>query len=256
MTRPNPTDTIHYSRDFSGFIWKLKVDPVYGYLWIEMRDEHELSVSIFRINIETGEDEQIILGETLIWWDSLIGAYEDIIIVHRIEDQKNPGPGVIRLLDAKKGREHMTIRDAVFHGQLESVISYRLSDNPEREYQEDLKQWAMVPPNDPSIVSIPSVFPETHAYHQTVSTFLRGIDIVSSGPIGYQEYQSSILIAYHQGSADKLSRHLLWIRDGEVYLHQMLDQSMKGYSQESFLTIGRYLIFVVDRKQLVIHLLT
>jgi hypothetical protein len=254
MTQPNPTDTLHYSSDFSGLIWKLIPDASFRHIWIEVRDEVKMSVSWKRIDVEQGTDRIIEKFQNVNWWDSLVAAYGDLIIVQRMENKTNPGPGTIRLIDTKSGNEVFKVKQSIFIGLDGQRLVYQTSDQLEESYL-DLNKWQDTPKTDPWKVLIPSVYPVTHNYYQVVAGFLNAKGINSEGPVSYFEYGQSILIYYHHKLDDELCGNLLWIKEGKEYFHKKIDSQMTGYALESFLVMGRYLIFVVNRKKLNIHLL-
>ena len=249
------SETTHYSRFFSGNIWKLKADPFYKNIWIETRDEMTLTTDYFIIHLESSSDQQIILDQPFSWWESIAFGIGNILIINRIEDKHNPGKGTIRVIDTLDGSEKWTAKEVIFDGVIKHSMLYHTGDKYQSQLKLDLAPWLVQNKSKPFSLLNPSIFPEEHPYHKTASDFLKSNCIACVGPVGYLEVDHHIIMSYHQRQNERLTQSLIWMKQGQIMYHAVIDQKMSGYAQESFIIMGSYLIIVVDRKQLMIHLL-
>lgn len=241
---------VHYSRSFSGYIWKIKVDSVSNKVWVEVRNEDSFELNFFWVSLETLTDGRFSCDPPLKWWDSLLHVYADQICIQHITDTKNPGPVDLSVIKASD----MTLRDGLQQVSVESIsesfFQYKMGDSSKivtYDLGEENRAGA-------AKIQCPVVYPEDHAHCLTVARYLQeSFQIEISGPVAYLESANNIIVAYHSKNENALQRNILWLKDGRTHLHEVMDQKMKGYSRESFFTFSNYLIFIENRINLSIY---
>lgn len=244
----NISTSAHYSRSFSGYIWRVKLDEYTGKLWIEMRDEANFSVDLFWVDVSDAKDDQLVSG-SLSWWDSLAHVHADVLCIQQVTDTSNPGPTNLKLFDSTTGMDKAFFSEVIIeetNGNLIKVIKDR--ELLDIELTEDASQGKYA-----NQIQRPEMYPEGHEYHETVSSFLRSCNAVNIvGPIMYMENRD-IFISYHQKVKEYLIRSLVWVKNEQVILKEVIDEKMSGYSIESFFTFRNYLIFIENRRTVKIH---
>lgn len=241
---------MHYSRSFSGYIWKIRLDQPSGKVWVEMRDEAAFEMSLFCIDVKLKKDLQISFDPALGWWDNLSYVYDDIVVIQRITDTKNPGPADVWIVDSRNNETIKRIQHVQIDGYQDGTIYFSQKDNVKNDLQFTFKEDGNL---TQQLVNLPAIYPEGHDHNQLVVRFLLGRNITSVGPVGYFEKDQHIIISYHIKSDRSFNRYLIWLHQGIEVLHEMIDEEMKGYSHESFFTFGNYLIFIKNRKHLLIY---
>jgi len=80
-----------------------------------------------------------------------------------------------------------------------------------------------------------------------------GIHQVSS--IEYLEIpdQNIAILAYTKQFEMKMDRFIILLLNGDVLLHQQIDEKMKGEAPNSFVILGNNLIFVENKKTINIY---
>jgi hypothetical protein len=224
-------------------------------LWVQIRNETEMSTDVFCIDLSTKETAQPPLSSTIDWWDSLLVANTSQAIFSSIVDQENPGALDLKVVDLIQPKVIETISQVVVHHASGQEVKYSHQGNQSMpELTKSLIDNLDV--DNLFELEIPSAYPEGHTYHKLVATFLQKYEAVPIGPIMYLEKGSNIIISYHTQVDKLIERHLLWLDAGEIQLHKIIDKEMKGVSLESFLTFGQYLIFASERQFLEIYLMT
>lgn len=244
----NISSTLHYSRSFSGFVWRIKLDEVTGKLWLEVRDESTFEVSLFWVDLNNGEDGQFPSSVSLDWWDSLVHVYADVLCIQHVNDTTNPGPTDLRIINVNGFTESATFSDLI----LEELNGNELVVIKEGEKQ--IIELTELEKLDSEKLLSPAVYPEGHEFHEIVKNYLAGTEENKiAGPIMYLE-DESIFIVYHVNQNDQISRKLVWIKNDQKVYEQVMDEKMSGYSTESFFTYRNYLIFIENRRTLKVHL--
>ena len=243
----NISSTLHYSRSFSGFVWRIKLDEVTCKLWLEVRDESTFEISLFWVDLKNGEEGQFPSNGSLGWWDGIVHAYDDILCIQHMKDTTNPGPVDLKIINARNTTESRIFSDLIIEvlhaNHLEVVIEGDKQIIELCEFK-DLHSDKLL---------MPQVYPEGHQYHDIVKGFLadkREGNI--SGPIMYLE-DESIFIVYHVKQNDIISRRLVCIKNDKIVLEELIDEKMTGYSNESFFTFSNYLIFIENRRTVKVY---
>jgi hypothetical protein len=247
----NSAASIHYSRSFSGFVWKIKVDEIKNKLWIETRDENSYEVKLFWVDIVSAKSEEYSCEKIFNWWDNLYHVYNGQVLIQTIPESANPGPINLGIYDADSGKVQSQLDSILIQSINRNTITYT---GPEgHQDQLNLRQAGEEMRNKYSVLH-PGVYTESNEYYGMLQEYLHSKDIAVVGPIAYLESNDHILMSYHSREKE-LSRNLLWIHQDAVKMNKVIDQHMKGYSHESFFTFGEYLIYVADRKNLAIHMI-
>ena len=71
--------------------------------------------------------------------------------------------------------------------------------------------------------------------------------------VAYLEVDNHILILYYLQNKDLLDKHLLWLKEEKVVQEFILDHQVQGISAESFMVLGKKLIFVQNRNNIKIY---
>jgi hypothetical protein len=247
----NSAASIHYSRSFSGFVWKIKVDEIKNKLWIETRDENSYEVKLFWVDVEAAKSEEYSCEKKFNWWDNLYHVYNDQVLIQTIPESANPGPIDLSIYDAESGKVQSQLDHILIRSINQNVIIYTGLQG--YKDQINLRQSGEKMQNK-CRVCFPGIYTESNEYYTILQKYLQSKDITVTGPIAYLESNDHILMSYHTGEKE-LTRSFLWIHHDEVKMNRVIDQHMKGYSLESFFTFGEYLVYVADRKNLAVHVI-
>lgn len=171
------------NNNFNGKIWNTTFSEEFCVL--EIRDESTRQVSFSCVNLLTGN----ILWENLkpekSWWLSLVGIFDEYLILHKYSSKQKPEPDGLLIINVKSGEIVEKIIDWIFFKYEDKVLTLYQLQNNEPVYK-NIK-----------LITLPSVDTGTHSQTTATSTFSStnqqinnstiSIQIVPNSPIHYPE---------------------------------------------------------------------
>lgn len=237
-----------YLRTFSGIIWKIVYDPNHLKIALEVRSESELDVFYFIIDLEKNETYEF-RSKNLDWWCGIKGIFNDELIFIKHQNQTNPGPGDLIILNCKT--------DKVSHLEseflIESINNGKIAGFKHGEEVEE-KVIQLQGSKHTNSMYFPVAYSESAESFEIVKEYVnQEFKKVPVDLIEYLELDDNIFFAYYTKEDDFFTRFFCWVKNERILAHFSIDKKMKGVALESFFILGKFLIFVKDRNTLEIH---
>lgn len=248
-----------FSWTFEGTIWNTLLVPETKLLILEARNDTRREASFSALDFESNRFlwKDILFEEH--WWIGLTAATAEVLLLHLYQGTENPdkkGLMAWHIYDQKKlwqldNFSFTFVREGKVHGHLSEegnkvvavdIMTGRISENNDVEIDR--------PEN---ILTLkPFLYVESSSYFDTVKSFLaEKLNVKAVAGIEYLEYDSLIFISYHV-QQDGLTNFLMVVTiDGNVVLHEILDERLKGLGVETFFILSGCLFFVRNKRELV-----
>lgn len=237
-----------YIRTFSGLIWKIVFDHDHLALGVEVRDESALQQDYFIIDVQNNCDRQLARIEQVSWWSSLLRISGDLLYILNYTDKKNPGPGELLAFNFAKSQMEKKTPDftMIQNNEIELRGS---SGGVELSFKNNLSDQSKLE------IIYPEYVHSTHEKYPSFADFLNSIGIHQIIAIEYAEIldENVAILAYTKQFNRQLDRFLILLLNGEVLLHQQIDEKMKGIAPNSFVIFNNNLIFVENKKTINIY---
>ncbi len=237
-----------FEEEFDGFIWRLI--PNQNSIFLEIREEKELIQHWLSLDMISGEIVKMWMPKQVTWWTSVLAVSGDYLAYHAFEDQQNPGPG------------NLTIINTQNHGVISEISDFLLdAQEPGHLIGTISQQGEMRPTKIPfgnADISLPKVlspiyFPADEESFSIVSKYVQRFNHQAALGAEYLELDDTICFTYYVKSGTLFDRYLCWIKKGQTQIHRCIDTKMRGLALESFITFQDRLIFVENRNKLVLY---
>lgn len=245
----NLISDIGFSWEFTDPIWLIKVDQVVSQLGIELRSEETMEHYFAVMNIYSNEVTKVKIPIKMDWWSTLLGIKGNQLTIGVYQNQRNPGPITLIRYDWKSNVILEEIKNFQLHELTDTFIKGKVLKEQEFEYLE----ISLGEDKNMEEISLPTIFlPKTSAF-DTVAAYLRRKNREPKKEVAYLEFNNHILILYYLQNKDRLDKYLLWLSEEKVVQEFILDHQVQGISAESFMVLGKKLIFVQNRKNIKIY---
>ncbi|MDG1105960.1 MAG: DUF4905 domain-containing protein [Cyclobacteriaceae bacterium] len=245
----NLTSDVGFSWEFINPIWLIKVDQVASQLGIELRSEETMEHYFVVIHVYSYEVTKIKIPIKMDWWSTLLGIKGNQLIIGVYQNQRNPGPITLMRYDWKKNEVLEEIPDFQLSELTDTFIKGKVFKEQAIEYLE----ISIGDERNIEEILLPTIFTSATPPFETVATYLNRTNREPKEEVAYLEVDDHILILYYLQNKDLLDKHLLWLKKEKVVQEFILDDQVQGLSAESFMVLGKKLIFVQNRKNIKIY---
>ena len=248
------------NHNFDGKIWNTTFGGKYCVL--EIRDESIRQVSYSCINILDGGVLWKNLRPEKSWWLSLVGIFDEYLILHKYSSNQKPEPKGLLILEIQSGETLERIDDWIFFNYVKNVLTiYQLQDNlpvykdihllpvnAESQHESSAEQL-IVTLNDQIT---PTHYPENSLYFPTIYKFLyRLLNIDAVKAVDYLEISNKIIISYYIYSDKSFLNYLLVTnRSRQILLNDLIAET-EGIGIDTFTVKSDTLLYVKNQTQFV-----
>jgi hypothetical protein len=244
--------------NFKGKIWNTTFGS--NYCVLEIRDESLRQVSFACINLFDGN----ILWENLrpekSWWLSLVGIFDEYLILHKYASNQKPEPEGLLILNVKSGEMVKRIDNWIFFNFYENILTIYQLQNNEPIYEMidlstlNLKKIATTADYSNHLTSEPSPthYPEDSSHFPTIYKFLyRLLNIDAVKAVDYLEISNKIIISYYIYRDKSFQNYLLVTnRAREILLNELIAET-EGIGIDTFTVKSDTLLYVKNQTQFV-----
>ena len=252
------------SHNFSEKIWNTTFSKEYCVL--EIRDELTRQVNFSCINLLTGN----VLWENLkpekSWWLSLVGIYDEYLILHKYSSNQKPEPEGLLILNVQSGETVERINDWIFFKYSQNILTVYQLQNSQPVYK-DVKlitlpsvgiqtttseittiQQAECRPSHNSTIH----YPEDSPHFPTIYKFLyRLLNIDAVKAVDYLEISNKIIISYYIYRDKSFLNYLLVTNMSRQILLNDLIAETEGIGIDTFTVKSDTLLYVKNQTQFV-----
>jgi len=250
-----------FSYIFDGLIFKILPDEVLPLLALEIRHTESKEVSFAVIDYEKSQMVFEGLGLEEKWWIGMAGFYNGKLFFHSFADKQYPQTQGIIVADIFEQALIWEKEGAYLEEVNQNGVHISWINSLERENGildihtgNPIEQITYLENDKKKHILFPFQYAEKTPYFETLALFLSQkltIDIVEQ--LDYLEFKNYIVISYLIKINIKLSRFLLILsQDGEILLHQIIDNELQGKQTEVFFIVNDFLIAIANRKKLLI----
>ncbi len=248
-------EKINYST--KGAIWKLLIDHEERLLWLEIRDEEEMSLSYTCLQLKDGKTSWKELELESTWWSGMIAANHGKLFISKYSNEKNPEPEAVMAIDSQTGSLLWEKEKSQYELATKELVYLSKNEEGEKSYYTikaengDISEENSTLPNEEAknFYDLPLRYFEGEEYFETVKTFLqKKLQVNASKVINYLEKGDKIILSYYL-SENKLLSHFMLIMDkkGKTLLHEKLDEELKGIATSNFFVFENLLLFISSK---------
>jgi hypothetical protein len=245
----NLTSDVGFSWKFTDPIWLIKVDQVDSQLGIELRTEETMEHYFAVIHVHSHEVTKIKIPIKMDWWSTLLGIKGNLLIIGVYQNQHNPGPITLMRYDWKSN----VILEEIKNFQLHELTDTFIKGKVLKEEGFEPLEISLGEEKNMEEISLPTIFSSKSSAFDTVAAYLRRKNLEPKEEVAYLEINDHILILYYLQNEELMDKHLLWLKEEKVVHEFILDDQVNGISAESFMVLGKKLIFVQNRKNIKIY---
>jgi hypothetical protein len=223
---------------------------------LEIRDELTRQVNFSCINLLTGN----ILWENLkpdkSWWLSLVGIFDEYLILHKYSSNQKPEPEGLFVLNIHTGEILEKMNDWIFFNYADRVLTvYQLQNNQPIYNDVTLRTISSDYASQSSqITTFEKVthYPEDSSYFPTIYKFLyRLLNIDAVKAVDYLEISNKIIISYYIYRDKSFLNYLLVTnRSREIILNDLIAET-EGIGIDTFTVKSDTLLYVKNQTQFV-----
>ena len=253
------------NHNFEGKIWNSTFSEEYCVL--EIRDELTRRVSFSCINLLSGN----ILWKNLIpeksWWLSLVGVFDDYLILHKYSSNQKPEPEGLFVLNIQSGEILERINDWIFFNYTENILTVYQLQNNEPVYKnifwrrssveiqttaEERKSSMETQTTAAETIHSTIHYPEDSPHFPTIYKFLyRLLNIDAVKAVDYLEISNNIIISYYIYRDKSFLNYLLVTnRSRQILLNDLIAET-EGIGIDTFTVKSDTLLYVKNQTQFV-----
>ena len=249
------------NHNFDGKIWNTTFSSQYAVL--EIRDESTRKVSFSCVNLLTGTILWKDLRPEKSWWLSLVGIFDEYLILHKYSSNQKPEPEGLIILAPESGEILERIDDWIFFNYRDNILTvYQLKDGqpvykdinlPIQSNNQETKQSFNRSKVETSIVQIsPTHYPEDNPHFETIYKFLhRLLSIDAVKAVDYLEISNKIIISYYIYKDKSFQNYLLVTnRSRQILLNDPI-ASTEGIGIDTFIVKSDTLLYVKNQTQFI-----
>jgi hypothetical protein len=247
---------------FKETVWRIFPEPETGKLFAELRDGELRKVKIVCLEVK----KPGVLWEVDVksWWSGIVYVSGKWVILNNYKDPRMPEPVGFTVISAENGEVISNQPDLSFISADEKeIFAAQKSGASVKFFAYTPQSGILTETGEPGLATIsylnpadaflkpPMVYLEDENYYQEVKEFLteKGFDPVKN--IEYLEVGGKIIISFYES---QVMDNLLCIfgDEGELIYKESSGQSEHGIGLGTFFVIKEDLIFVRDKKEIVI----
>ncbi|TAH20362.1 MAG: DUF4905 domain-containing protein [Cytophagales bacterium] len=253
-----------FSHHFDGLIFKVLPDEVMPLLALEIRHTETKEVSFAVVDYEKSKLVFEGLGLEETWWVGMTAFYNGKLFFHSFADKQYPEPKGIIVADIFE-QALIWEKQGVYLEEISKNVVYvcEIDDAERKRKSLDIQTGNHIScpdtngnaGNDTKNVTLfPFQYAEGNPHFDTVALFLnQKLAISPIQQLDYLEFKQYIIIAYFIEVDKKMSRWLIILsQEGEILLHQMIDNQLIGRHTEVFFVVNDFLVAIANRKNLLI----
>ena len=255
------------NHNFQGKIWNSTFSEEYCVL--EIRDELTRQVSFSCINLLTGKVIWEKLKPEKSWWLSLVGIFDEYLILHKYSSNQKPEPEAVLILNIQTGNTLERIDDWIFFNYVENILTvYQLQNNQPvfkdikliksssvntgTHSQTTVENTKIQQTKCHTINNSPIHYPEDSPYFPTIYKFLyRLLNIDAVKAVDYLEISNIIIISYYIYRDKSFQNYLLVTnRSRQILLNDLIAET-EGIGIDTFTVKSDTLLYVKNQTQFV-----
>lgn len=250
------------NHNFEGKIWNTTFSEQYCVL--EIRDELTRQVSFSCINLLTGNMIWENTKPEKSWWLSLVGIFDEHLILHKYSSNQKPEPEAVLILNIQTGNIFERIDDWIFFNYKENTLTVYQIQNNQPVYKvinfesivTTIQQTECLSHNSTinrlTVQTSPTHYPEDSSHFPTIYKFLyRLLNIDSVKAVDYLEISNKIIISYYIYRDKSFLNYLLVTNRGrEVLLNDLIAET-EGIGIDTFTVKSDTLLYVKNQTQFV-----
>lgn len=249
---------LYFSHTFNGTIWNTVISPDEEVLLLEVRDHQnrQVTFSALQYTDNTWLWHEVKLDEP--WWVGLAAASQGVILFTIYLDTANPDKKGIVACALTDCKLLWWNNDFSMVAMEEECVRGVSSKYGFKELMLDLKTGKELtgiiqPQAEPPTVWVkPVQYTEGTPYFETVKTFLeQKLNLSPVAALEYLEWEGFIFVSYYRTEVDLVNYLLVLSAEGNVVLHEKLDEHLKGIGLDTFFILSGCLIFVRNKRELV-----
>jgi Domain of unknown function (DUF4905) len=247
------------NHNYQGKIWNTTFSE--NYCVLEIRDELTRQVSFSCINLLTDKVIWENLKPNNSWWLSLVGIFDESLILHKYSSNQKPEPEGLFVLNIQTGEILEKMNDWIFFNYVDNILTvYQLQNN--QPVYKNIELPMSVSPQTTEIelsVEIQTTtfekvthYPEDSPYFPTIYKFLyRLLNIDAVKAVDYLEISNKIIISYYIYRDKSFLNYLLVTnRSRQILLNDLIAES-EGIGIDTFTVKSDTLLYVKNQTQFI-----
>ena len=240
---------------------------------MEIRNESTRQVSFSCINLLTGKMIWENMKPEMSWWLSLVGIFDEYLILHKYSSNQKPEPEAVLILNIQTGNVFERIDDWIFFNYKENALAvYQLQNNQPVYKDVNLIKLSSVGTqttaerlplsvkiqttiqqlNNSTIETSPTHYPEDSPHFPTIYKFLyRLLNIDAVKAVDYLEIGNKIIISYYIYRHKSFLNYLLVTNQSRQILLNDLIAETEGIGIDTFTVKSDTLLYVKNQTQFI-----
>lgn len=248
---------------FDGLIFKVLPDRILPLLALEIRHTETKEASFAVIDYKKSQVLFNGLGLEENWWVGLTAFYEGKLFFHLFAGREYPEPTGLVVADVFEQsllweKKEVYLEKVEMQGVLVSTLSKQgrewllLDINSGKELdKKDLANFERNYGQEATPLTFPSQYAQGTEHFKTIAQFLKHkLGVEATHKIDYLEWNDYILISYWEGKSNFL---LSMSTQGEVLLHELLQENAGNQLEETFFLVNSYLVSVKHKHTILIN---
>jgi hypothetical protein len=236
-------------------------------LIIEIRSEETRKVRFVALDLHSNKLlwEQDSLSET--WWIGLFATEANTVVIHGFKDLQNPVHQKVYVLDIWSGKQLWKNEDYkaikliknLLYVSTEGKETILQLDSASGKYVEELtlesfKALAENNNSERSELAKALHYSKENQYFRRLATFIEQLTSKEAEKlVDYLEHKSKIIVSFYSTEAEKLVNYILVTdEEGQILFQDTIAEGLSTVALESFFLWKDQLIFIKNRKELVI----
>ena len=247
--------TPFFSIEFGSPIWDIRSNGKHILISERNDDAQQVLFSLFDMATQTFMWDQITFEEE--WWVRLVFLGKEVAVFQTFNDTQDIEVQSIFAIDLETTEGLWQKEECRFVQATNDNVKLLAAD--EKELILNLKTGKV----DDRFINIeaasasqyPSHYEDSSSHFKTLKKFLsKHISMECSGAFEYYQSSEVFIISANFGGETGYSNHLfVFNTGGELLLHEILDEELKGLASGTFFIVNRELIFVKGKKELLAY---
>jgi hypothetical protein len=240
------------NQQFNGAIWRLEIDSVSNFIFAEIRNSEEKTVSFSAVDLSSGKMNFNGLTMPERWLTGIEAAYSGVLLLHGFESPSSPVHKGIIAIDTVNSKTLWTNYTYAFdHLSVNGPVLYNSQVQPKRLMIADEKNGMLLRKYDPMIDTVPGNFILSPQILPIAFLTSMGLNIEPYGnSFHYLEHNNFRIVSLHSFKAEKLRQHLYIIHNGDVIYEDILNSVIQKIQPEAFILHKNCLIYIKNKREL------
>lgn len=264
-----PQNKSLFSFEYKGLAWKLLIDPSSSVLVTEWRDEESREADFSAIDLVQKKELWSGLERKEKWWTGLEEAKNGWVLLHGYKDLQNPEHKGISVYEIKSGKLVWTNEDYSFLSLEEEHLVVYIPEDKARLYKKlrlkdgaligEMSEMELVYHLEEKAETSTGILNSNHytaenRYFEKISGFIEAFTGKrASEAVDYLEFNEKIIVSFYVKEGEKLVNYLLVVNGlGEILYQETIGAEISGIGLETFFLYKDLLIFVKNKKELLI----